>query len=232
VSLDAGHANHATARTLVSAGGEYLIQLKGNAPTVHAAAAHAVLGAAPLFSTDDCHHGRTEHRDLRLAAATPEQLGFPHAATVLAVTSAVTNKKTGAESGETRHFVSSLERGALTPRQWLARVRGDWRGESANHYRRDVTCREEAELARNPRRACNLALLRSALSPNYASRPSAALRFLCSSRLPHEVIPESRGLYRPGRSYTVTPCRRVSPLRSSTRRPVSMSAVSALREPR
>ena len=100
----------------------------------------------------------------------------------------MTNKKTGAESGETRHFVSSLERGALTPRQWLARVRGDWRVESANHYRRDVTCREEAELARNPRRACNLALLRSALlgallhdgplnlsalSPNYASRPSS-----------------------------------------------------------
>ena len=49
VSLDAGHANHATARTSVSAGGEYLIQLKGNAPTVQAAAAHAVLGAAPLF---------------------------------------------------------------------------------------------------------------------------------------------------------------------------------------
>ncbi|MEQ1771686.1 MAG: ISAs1 family transposase [Devosia sp.] len=49
VSLDAGHANHATARTIVSAGGEYLIQLKGNAPTVHAAAAHALLGAAPLF---------------------------------------------------------------------------------------------------------------------------------------------------------------------------------------
>ena len=49
VSLDAGHANHATARTIVSAGGEYLIQLKGNAPAVQAAAAHAVEGVAPLF---------------------------------------------------------------------------------------------------------------------------------------------------------------------------------------
>jgi predicted transposase YbfD/YdcC len=108
----------------------------------------------------------------------------------------VTNKKTGAESGETRHFVSSLERGALTPRQWLARVRGHWRVESANHYRRDVTWREDAELGRNPRRACNLALLRSALlgallrdgsinlsarTLHYASHPAAALRFLHAS---------------------------------------------------
>ncbi len=50
VSLDAGHANHDPARTIVEAGGEYLIQLKGNAPAVQAAAAHALLGQAPLFS--------------------------------------------------------------------------------------------------------------------------------------------------------------------------------------
>ena len=49
VSLDAGHANHATARTIVTAGGDYLIQLKGNAPAVQAAAAHAVQGVAPFF---------------------------------------------------------------------------------------------------------------------------------------------------------------------------------------
>lgn len=111
----------------------------------------------------------------------------------MAVTSEVTNKKTGAASGETRHFVSSLARGALTPRQWLARVRGHWSVESANHYRRDVTWREDAELGRHARRACNLALLRSALlgallrdgtinlsarTQHYASHPAAALRFL------------------------------------------------------
>ena len=56
VSFDAGHARHATARTLVSA--------------------------------DDCDHGHVEHRALTLATVTPEQLGLPHAATALAVTSA------------------------------------------------------------------------------------------------------------------------------------------------
>jgi hypothetical protein len=50
VSLDAGHANHETARTIVQAGGEYLIQLKGNAAAVRDAAAHAVTGVAPLFA--------------------------------------------------------------------------------------------------------------------------------------------------------------------------------------
>lgn len=110
--------------------------------------------------------------------------------------SAVTDKKTGLSSGETRVFVSSLERPALTRRQWLARCRGHWSVESANHYRRDVTWREDAELGRNARRACNLALLRSALlgallrdgpinlsalTQHYAFRPAAALRFLRSA---------------------------------------------------
>ena len=49
VSLDAGHANAATARTIVQAGGEYLIQLKGNAPAVQAAAAQALAQTPPLF---------------------------------------------------------------------------------------------------------------------------------------------------------------------------------------
>ena len=50
VSLDAGHTNHETARTIVAAGGEYLIQLKDNAAVVRAAATHALEGQAPLFS--------------------------------------------------------------------------------------------------------------------------------------------------------------------------------------
>lgn len=82
---------------------------------------------------------------MTLASVTPAQLGFPHAATVVAVRSAVTDKKTGLMSGQTRLFVCSLERPALTSRQWLARCRGHWSVESANHYRRDVTWREDAE---------------------------------------------------------------------------------------
>lgn len=124
----------------------------------------------------------------------PEQLGFPHAATVVTVTSTVTHKKTNTVSEETRLFVSSAERATLTPRQWLARCRGHWKVESGNHYRRDVTWREDQELGRNARRACNLALIRSALlgallredgalnlsalTQRYASQPAAALRFL------------------------------------------------------
>lgn len=50
VSLDAGHANHDTARTIVQSGGDYLIQLKANCPAVRAQAAHTVEHQAPLFS--------------------------------------------------------------------------------------------------------------------------------------------------------------------------------------
>jgi hypothetical protein len=50
VSADAGHANHDTARTIVESGGDYLLQLKGNAPAVRAAADQALSGALPLFA--------------------------------------------------------------------------------------------------------------------------------------------------------------------------------------
>ncbi len=130
---------------------------------------------------------------MRLSAVSPLQLGFPHAATVLAVQSTVTAKKTGTVTTDTRVFVSSLEATALTPRQWLARIRGHWAVESANHWRRDQVWGEDREHGRNARRACNLALLRSALlglllrdgslnlsalSQDYASHPAIALRLL------------------------------------------------------
>jgi len=111
------------------------------------------------------------------------------------VKSEVTDKKTGALSTDIRLFASSLEASVLTPRQWMTRCRRHWSVESANRYRRDVTWREDDELGRHPRRACNLALLRSALlgallrdgpinlsalSQHFAFHPGAALRFLRS----------------------------------------------------
>ena len=112
------------------------------------------------------------------------------------MTSTVTHEQTGKVSEETRLFVSSAERATHTLRQRLARCRGHWKVESGNHYRRDVTWREDRELGRNTRRACNLALIRPALpgallrddgalnlfalSQRYASQPALALRFLRS----------------------------------------------------
>lgn len=113
----------------------------------------------------------------------------------MAVRSEVTDKKSGAFTTDIRLFASSLEAGALTPCQWMSRCRRHWSVESANHYRRDVTWREDDELGRHPRRACNLALLRSALlgvllrdgsinlsalSQRFAFQPAAALRLLRS----------------------------------------------------
>ncbi len=132
---------------------------------------------------------------MSLAVVSPLQLDFPHAATVLAVTSTVTGKKTGKVTTDTRVFVSSLVHCALTPRQWLERIRGHWSVESANHWRRDQIWGEDREHGRNARRACNLALLRSALlglllrdgpinlsalTQDFASRPARALRLLRS----------------------------------------------------
>jgi hypothetical protein len=81
--------------------------------------------------------------------------------------------------------------------------------ESANHYRRDVTWREDQELGRNAPRACNLALLRCALlgggcggtarstsppSPNATPPITQTPSVFSSLKIPrHEPKPEDRG---------------------------------------
>lgn len=120
----------------------------------------------------------------------------------MALTCETFQKSSGKTSVKTRLFVASLPPASFTPKQWFGFLRGHWSVESANHYRRDVTWREDDELGRRPRRAANLALLRSALlglllrdhpdlnlrafSQHCSRHPHAALRLILSR---HPSVP-------------------------------------------
>lgn len=134
-------------------------------------------------------------------------LGLPHARSVLSVTRTWERKNpvpgtSAVPVVETRHFVSSLEPGERTPKQWAQAVRGQWAVENQNHWRRDSQVWiEDRTTQRRPRAAQNLALLRSAalrlivaLAPTHptlsaatrhlAQHPKSALALLTNQRIP------------------------------------------------
>lgn len=115
-------------------------------------------------------------RLVTVAEVTPAALGFPYACTALRIERESTEKKTGKVTLESSLLISSLPVHALSPTQWQRLAQGHWSVESANHYRRDVSWNEDRELGRNARRACNLALLRSALLGALLGNGKANLR--------------------------------------------------------
>jgi len=137
----------------------------------------------------------------------PLSLGLPHVRSVLSMTRTWERKNPAPGTRavpvvETRHFVSSLEPGERTPKQWAQAVRGQWAVENKNHWRRDSQVWiEDRTTQRRPRAAQNLALLRSAtlrliveLAPAHqtlsaatrhlAQHPKRALALLTNRRNP------------------------------------------------
>jgi len=75
-----------------------------------------------------------------------------------------TLKKTGANSTESRYYLSSALAQQYRPQQWLDLIRGHWAGvEVRNHWRRDALMGEDRSRSRNANLLANLALIRNAL---------------------------------------------------------------------
>lgn len=83
---------------------------------------------------------------------------------MVVVRSAVTVKKTGQCSSQTRFYLSSLEPAERKAQGWHHLVRGHWAGvEIRNHWRRDAIMGEDRSRTRNPKALANLAVLRNPL---------------------------------------------------------------------
>lgn len=78
-------------------------------------------------------------------------------------------------SDHVRHWVTSIEPGACTPRQLLGHCRGYWSVENKNHWKRDAVWDEDKSRVRAPAIARSLALLRSALLAPLARSGFASL---------------------------------------------------------
>jgi predicted transposase YbfD/YdcC len=174
VTIDAMGCQTELAQAIVTEGGDYVLAVKGNQPTLHAEvqAAFAQAPAAPLRSsrrttTWERGHGRREQRTVEVLPAreylsAAQQALWVGVLSIVMVTSVVWEQATGRERTEVRYFLSSLPPVA---RRLGAVIRGHWGIENGLHWVLDVVFREDARRVYDRTTAENVALLhRLALS--------------------------------------------------------------------
>jgi predicted transposase YbfD/YdcC len=168
VTLDAMGCQTAIAERILERGGDYLLALKANHPTAHAAVAEhfdrrrfrrGAAGRADCDAFDD-GHGRLVRRRVFAspAAAELEALSaWPGLHTVLAVEAIRSVNGTSKVEAEIRYFLSSCRD---DPAVLAQAIRAHWGIENALHWVLDVTFREDDSRVRDRTAARNLAILR------------------------------------------------------------------------
>jgi predicted transposase YbfD/YdcC len=139
VPTDAMGCQKASAETIVAGGGDYILVVKGNQPTLHAEiqAAFATAATPParsprLYTTEDHGHGREQQRTVQVLPARGQLSAAQRAAwlgglTIVMVTRVVWCEATGVESIEVSYFLSSLRPNA---RRIGTAIGGHWSIES------------------------------------------------------------------------------------------------------
>jgi predicted transposase YbfD/YdcC len=174
VTIDAMGCQTELAQAIVEGGGEYVLAVKGNQPTLHAEvqAAFAQAPAPKLRSsrhttTFEKGHGRYEQRTVEVLPAR-EYLSAAQTAlwvgvvSLVMVTRVVWESATEGPRTEVRYFLSSLPPVA---RRIGSAIRGHWSIENGLHWVLDVVFREDARRVYDRTTAVNVAFMnRLALS--------------------------------------------------------------------
>jgi predicted transposase YbfD/YdcC len=152
VTADALHTQTETARYLVEdKKAHYLMIIKGNQPTLLAAAAQALAGpdagfADAAWTEEGTGHGRRERRGIRTAPA--DGITWPHAAQVFRI-----RRDSGSTHGpwthkEIAYGITSLPEDLAAPRHLAIYARRHWAVENREHYVRDKTFAEDLQRVR------------------------------------------------------------------------------------
>lgn len=167
VTIDAMATNPTVARTITEAGGDYLLALKRNQPSLHDEAeryfADPATAGLLVHETLDKDHGRIETRTTWVSHEVDWLLGerrypreprFPGLASLVKTTTRIQWRAKTTE--ETRYFISSAH---LSAERAATAVRAHWGIESL-HWVLDVTFREDLSRLRRGHGAQNMALIR------------------------------------------------------------------------
>ena len=185
---------------ILSHGGDYLLVLKDNQPTLHQLAQHKLGTAVPDEWVSDWEkdHGRIERRLLAQVDLDQDISRFPGARQLVRSIREWIEGKSGELKSETRYFITSLEREERSAARLAQAIRGHWSVENKNHWKRDTSLWKED--ASRPRKKASggqvLALLRGAILRlhdaeafeslnagfhHHSAKPHAALRLLKTS---------------------------------------------------
>lgn len=193
VTTDALFTQAEIAQAIRDAGGDYLMAVKGNQPTLHD-------DLISLFADPDAacvraeerrmHGGRIEWRVLRASSELVGYTDWPGLAQAVCMERRVTEKATGETHTEAAYAITSLAPTAATPAQLLVLWREHWHIENKLHWIRDVTFDEDRSTVRAGRIPQVMATLRStaigvarlhgatnlaAACRRYAAQPARAL---------------------------------------------------------
>ena len=158
VTLDAMHTQHDTARSIVDAGGDYVLTVKANQPRLRAALKALPWKDVPAYSTVQSGHGRRARRTLKVVAC-PQWVDFPGATQVAQLRRSVT--RAGRTTVEVVYLVTSAERIAAPPAVLASWVQGHWGIENRVHWVRDVTYDEDRSQVRTGHAPHVMATLRN-----------------------------------------------------------------------
>lgn len=172
VTIDAAGCQKDIAEAIVEQGGDYVLAVKDNQPTLHAEVSEAFTTALESelpelrsCSSETQGHGRQERRTVWVLPAKGRlsQLGeWAGLLSLVMVLRVAHCPSTGAETVEVRHFISSLRPSA---RRLGRAIRGHWSIENGLHWVLDVVFREDARRLYDRTAAENVAFLnRAALS--------------------------------------------------------------------
>jgi predicted transposase YbfD/YdcC len=132
VTMDALLTQQTIAQAIVDAGGDSIMIVKDNQPTVREAIATVfadpvlLAGTSTTVTTQNRGHGRVERRALTLTSALADYLTWPGHQQVFQVVRTRTAMQTGAVSSETEYGITSLSPSRADATCILARVRNHW----------------------------------------------------------------------------------------------------------
>ena len=162
VSIDAIATNAKIAQTIKGAGGDYLLAVKANQPTLRTESAFAAPTAIDSFVDHDKGHGRIEQRTVSVIKDVdwlqgerrfPGEFRLPEAATIIRVQSRAADRC----RSETRYYISSA---TLSAEEAAHAVRGHWGIENRLHWVLDVVFAEDQSRLRKGHGAKNMAVVR------------------------------------------------------------------------
>jgi predicted transposase YbfD/YdcC len=165
VTLDAAGCQVGIARQIREQGGDYLLAVKGNQPTLHAAVVGVFDRACEADFAGVRHdghesaedgHGRHEERYVTVVYDPPGlPADWPDVAAVVLVGR---ERGVGGENASTGHYYVTSHRGAAAELGRL--IRGHWGIENHLHWSLDVAFREDASRTSAGHAGANLGMLR------------------------------------------------------------------------
>jgi len=167
VTGDAKFTQKALAEQIVAAGGEYVLIVKDNQPTLRADIETLYSELAVVAETVtqtrscDCHGYRIERRSLVASSALRDYCAWPGLEQVFQIERTVVDKRNGKTHTEVHYGITSLAPSEADAQRLAALVRGHWRIENRLHWVRDNDFAEDASRVRTKHGPQAMAIFRN-----------------------------------------------------------------------